>query len=63
MYISEQTRTKWAILGPTPGSRSKSSSVLGISPSYFERHMLAIFFMLLAFLVKKATYERVISVT
>lgn len=48
---TEENRTKWAILGPIPGSWSKSSSVLGMSPSYFERHILAIFFMLLAFLV------------
>ena len=35
-------RTKRAILGPTPISKSSSKIELGMSPSYFKRKILAI---------------------
>ena len=37
-------QTRWAILGPTPGSKSSSWIELGMSPSYFMRQMSATFF-------------------
>jgi len=38
-------RIRWAILGPIPGRDSRSSKELGMSPSYFTRQILAIFFI------------------
>jgi len=50
-YEKKTVHTKWAILGPTPGSKSSSSIELGMSPSYFVRQISAIFFKLPAFLI------------
>lgn len=36
---------KWAILGPTPGSFTSSSTVLGMSPPYFCFRMAVVCFM------------------
>ena len=36
---------KWAILGPTPGSCTSSSTVLGMSPPYFCFRMAVVCFM------------------